>query len=139
MAVYRIKGLSEDWLATQFEGTPTVYTSKKGINLQMLAPREIIAEDTTPIVSDFTDDPSIRDQKVIARLVNRIVNGRYVTGKVEGKIRNLKLLSFVSSRYPGIRYQIYYTERLDGQSFLNDNAGRVYPEAGSILKPYLEE
>ncbi|MBN2908817.1 hypothetical protein JQC72_04675 [Polycladomyces sp. WAk] len=138
MVVYRIKGLSEEWLATQFEGTPTVYTSKKGINLQMLAPREIIAEDTTPIVSYFTDDPSIRDQTVIARLINRIVKGRYAMGKVEGKIRNLKLLSFVSSRYPGIRYQIYYTERLDGQTFLDDNVGRVYPGAGSMLKPYLD-
>jgi hypothetical protein len=104
----------------------------------MLAPREIIAEDTTPIVSYFTADPSIKDQKVIARLVNRIVKGHYVKGKVEGKIRNLKLLSFISSRYPGIRYQIYYTEISGGQTFLDDNVGRVYPGGGSILKPYLE-
>ncbi|MDN4595202.1 hypothetical protein [Polycladomyces subterraneus] len=138
MVVYRIKGLSEEWLATVFEGTPTVYTSKKGISLKVLSPNKILIEDTTPILSLFTDETSIKNQKVIDQIVNKITMGKFSKGEVKGKIRKVRQLSFVSSRYPGIRYMMYYTEVSSGQAYLDDNTGRLYPHIGSILKPYLQ-
>jgi hypothetical protein len=138
MVVYRIKGLSEEWLATVFEGTPTVYTSKKGISLKTLYPNEILIEDTTPILSLFADKISIKNQKVINQIVNKITTGKFTKGKVKGKIRKVRQLFFVSSRYRGIQYMMYYTEVASGQAYLDDNTGRLYPQIGSIIKPYLQ-
>jgi hypothetical protein len=138
MVVYRIKGLSEEWLTTVFEGTPTVYTSKKGISLKALSPNKILIEDTTPILSLFSDEISIKDQKVIDQIVNKITLGKYSKGEVKGKVRTVKQLSFISSRYPGIRYMMYYTEDLNSRAYLHDHTGRLYPQIGSIIKPYLQ-